>query len=64
MGFPNKGEIKRVLEKLEKAEGTLALPENPAPFGKVSMGYSAEVCRLYLGEEDFPEAACGDSSLN
>jgi predicted XRE-type DNA-binding protein len=34
MGFPNKTEIKRVLKKLEKAEGTLALPRNPTPLEK------------------------------
>ncbi len=34
MGFPNKTELKRVLKKLEKAEGTLALPESPTALEK------------------------------
>jgi predicted XRE-type DNA-binding protein len=34
MAFPSKAEIKRVLKKLEKEEGTLALPENPTPLQK------------------------------
>jgi predicted XRE-type DNA-binding protein len=32
MGFPSKAEIKKVLKKLEKAEGTLAQPANPTPL--------------------------------
>jgi predicted XRE-type DNA-binding protein len=34
MGFPSKEEIKRVLKKLEKVEGTLALPQHPTPLQK------------------------------
>ena len=34
MAFPSKAEIKRVLKKLEKAEGTLAPPANPTPLEK------------------------------
>lgn len=32
MGFPSKRELKRVLKKLENAEGTLAQPANPTPL--------------------------------
>jgi predicted XRE-type DNA-binding protein len=34
MAFPKREEIKRVLKKLENAEGTLALPENPTSLQK------------------------------
>jgi len=34
MAFPNKAEMKRVLKKLEKVEGTLAPPANPTPLQK------------------------------
>jgi predicted XRE-type DNA-binding protein len=34
MGMPSKDRVKRVLKKLEKAEGTLALPQNPTPLEK------------------------------
>jgi len=34
MGFPKKSEIKKVLKKLEKTEGTLALPANPTSLQK------------------------------
>ena len=34
MPFPKKKELKRVLKKLEKSEGTLALPEKPTPLQK------------------------------
>ena len=34
MSFPGKKEIERVLKKLEKVEGTLAMPENPTPLEK------------------------------
>lgn len=34
MGMPNRSEIRKVLKKLEKAEGTLRLPENPTPLEK------------------------------
>jgi predicted XRE-type DNA-binding protein len=34
MGFPTKSEIKKVLKKIEKSPGTLALPENPSPLQK------------------------------
>ena len=34
MGFPSRAEIKRVLKKLEKVEGTLAPPANPTPLQK------------------------------
>lgn len=34
MAFPSKAEIKRVLKKLEKVEGTLAPPANPTPLQK------------------------------
>ncbi len=34
MGFPKSSELKRVLKKLEKGEGTLALPANPTPLEK------------------------------
>ena len=32
MGMPSRAEIKKVLKKLEKAEGTLAPPANPTPL--------------------------------
>jgi len=34
MGMPSRAEIKRVLKKLEKLEGTLAQPSNPTPLQK------------------------------
>jgi len=34
MGMPNRGELQRVLKKLEKAEGFLSPPENPSPLEK------------------------------
>ena len=34
MGMPSRAEIKKVLKKLEKAEGTLAPPANPTPLEK------------------------------
>lgn len=34
VGFPNKAKIKKILKKLEKVEGTLALPEHPTPLQK------------------------------
>lgn len=34
MGFPKKSDVQKALKKLEKAEGTLALPENPTPLEK------------------------------
>lgn len=34
MGMPSKAELKRVLKKLEKMEGTLAPPVNPTPLEK------------------------------
>lgn len=34
MGMPNKTELKRVLKRLEKMEGTLAPPANPTPLEK------------------------------
>ena len=34
MAFPSRTEIKRVLRKLEKAEGTLAPPANSTPLQK------------------------------
>lgn len=32
MGMPSKAKIRQALKKLEKAEGTLAPPENPTPL--------------------------------
>lgn len=32
MGMPSKAEIRKVLKKLEQAEGTLAPPPNPTPL--------------------------------
>ena len=32
MGFPSKTEVKKILKKLEEAEGTLAQPSNPTPL--------------------------------
>lgn len=34
MKFPTKAQLKKVLKKLEKTEGTLALPANPTPLEK------------------------------
>ena len=34
MGMPSRAEMRKVLKKLEKAEGTLAPPENPNPLQK------------------------------
>lgn len=34
MGMPSRAEMRKVLKKLEKAEGTLAPPENPTPLQK------------------------------
>ncbi len=32
MGMPSKAKVKKILKKLEKAEGTLAPPPNPTPL--------------------------------
>jgi predicted XRE-type DNA-binding protein len=34
MGFPSRAEVKRVLKKLKKVEGSLAPPANPTPLQK------------------------------
>lgn len=44
MGFPSKEEIKRALKKLEKVEGTLALPEHPTPLQK----FRWDLCQSFI----------------
>lgn len=45
MGFPSKKEIKRVLKKLENAEGTLALHPNATPLEI----FRYEICQKFIG---------------
>lgn len=44
MGFPNKNQIAKALKKLEKAEGTLALPENPTALEK----FRWDICQKFI----------------
>ena len=44
MGFPSKQKINKMLSKLEKADGTLALPENPSALEK----FRWELCQRFL----------------
>ncbi len=44
MGFPSKERIRKILPKLEKAEGTLALPANPNALEK----FRFEICQKFV----------------
>jgi predicted XRE-type DNA-binding protein len=44
MGFPSKEQIKKALEKLEKIDGTLALPENPNVLEK----FRWDICQKFI----------------
>ena len=44
MGFPNKKQIEKALKRLEKAEGTLMLPEHPTPLQK----FRWDICQNFL----------------
>lgn len=44
MGFPSKTEVKKALKKLEKAEGTLGLPENPTALEQ----FRFDLCQRFL----------------
>ena len=44
MGFPSKEKIKKTLEKLEKVEGTLSLPENPTALEK----FRWDLCQKFI----------------
>lgn len=51
MGFPSKAEIKRVLKKLEKAEGSLAPPKNPTPLQRFRFDLQQQFVGYFLKEE-------------
>lgn len=44
MGFPSKADTKKALNKLNKVQGTLALPENPTPLEK----FRFDLCQKFL----------------
>ena len=44
MGFPSKEQIKKALKRLEKVEGTLALPEHPTALQK----FRWEICQNFI----------------
>lgn len=44
MAFPTKDRIEKALKKLEKAEGALALPENPTALEK----FRYELCQKFV----------------
>lgn len=44
MGFPSKSEIKRVLKKIEKFEGTLDIKENPTPLER----FRWDLCQKFI----------------
>ncbi|WP_413561581.1 XRE family transcriptional regulator [Bdellovibrio sp. HCB209] len=46
--MPNRAEIRKVLKKLEKSEGTLALPENPTPLEKFRHDIQQKFVRYIL----------------
>lgn len=51
MGFPSKAEVKRVLEKLEKVEGTLAKPQNPTPLEQFRWDIQQKFVRYILDKK-------------
>jgi len=51
MGMPNKIEIKKVLKKLQKVEGTLAPPANPTPLEKFRFDIQQKFVRYQLKTE-------------
>jgi len=51
MAFPSKTEIKKVLKKLEKSEGTLALPANPTPLQKFRHDIQQKFVTYILNEK-------------
>ena len=44
MTFPSKAELKRIREKLDKAEGTLHLNENPTPLEQLRW----DLCQKFI----------------
>ena len=44
MAFPDKDKVKKALEKLEKVQGTLALPENPTALEK----FRWDICQKFI----------------
>ena len=48
MGMPSRAEIKKVLKKLEKAEGSLAPPENPSPLERFRFDIQQKFVRYIL----------------
>lgn len=44
MSFPTNQQIKKALERLEKVDGTLMLPEHPTPLQK----FRWELCQNFL----------------
>ena len=44
MAFPSKKEIELVLKRLEKVEGTLALPANPTPLQQ----FRWDICQNFI----------------
>jgi predicted XRE-type DNA-binding protein len=51
MGFPKSSEIKKVLKKLEEAEGTLALPANSTPLEKFRHDIQQKFVAYVLAEK-------------
>ncbi len=48
MAMPSKTEIQKILKKLEKAEGTLGMPENPTRLEKFRHDIQQEFVRYIL----------------
>ena len=44
MAFPSEKELQKIRKKLEKAEGTLMLPENPTPLEK----FRWDLCQKFV----------------
>ncbi|HLE01781.1 MAG TPA: hypothetical protein VJB59_16080 [Bdellovibrionota bacterium] len=44
MGFPSKSELKKVRNKLKKAQGTLILSPNPTPLQK----FRWDICQKFV----------------
>ena len=44
MSFPKKSEIKKALKKLEKVQGTLALPELTTPLER----FRFDLCQIFI----------------
>ena len=48
MGMPSRAEIRKVLKRLEKVEGSLAPPENPTPLEKFRHDIQQKFVRYML----------------